>query len=557
MAHGQSTYTSDLTLQDPYFVGATTTYDGGGSEGMSSNAVFIPYAIGVDITTSTYSVTCAVNGASWATTVIATCDDSATDSYTYWHYGAGFTNEANTQGVTVDANTSNLNTWLTGNSGFTDDVPTTQVGASVFAWPNVGVLAAHDSSTDPLPPATIVASVLGVVEVGESVVASNYYTPPTSASPISVTYSGTSGTWNGGAPNSACAEITFTNSSVPVEVDIPDPGITLGTIVFDSTGSYTIAGPGSLTIDCPANGGHVMIAQGSHQISAVTYILSNTDFTVPTGSTLTMSALVTSQPSLTLDGGGTLVVNQLNATSLAINSGTVKIIPQPTSPDALNILNSLSIAGPSSSPLATLDIGNAEVQLNYSSGSSPLATVQALVTAGYNGGSWSGPGITSSNVAAHASNGDSPAVAVGYFDNGSGTVTIGYVLAGDANMDGTVGLADFNILSANYGESGKDWQQGDFNYDGTVGLQDFNILAANYGDTIGEQPEIGLAGQTIAEEFQPLLEFAATHDELPQVEAILAARGIDVNYTPVPETSSLVVAAGVGASLARRRTVRV
>ncbi len=58
-----------------------------------------------------------------------------------------------------------------------------------------------------------------------------------------------------------------------------------------------------------------------------------------------------------------------------------------------------------------------------------------------------------------------------------------HALGGDANRDGTVNLADFNILAANFGSSGATFSRGDFNYDGTVNLQDFNILAGRFGQS--------------------------------------------------------------------------
>src|SRR5688572_17756350 len=54
-------------------------------------------------------------------------------------------------------------------------------------------------------------------------------------------------------------------------------------------------------------------------------------------------------------------------------------------------------------------------------------------------------------------------------------------LVADANNDGQVNLADFNILAANFGQSNRDFTQGDFNYDGSVNLLDFNILAGRFG----------------------------------------------------------------------------
>lgn len=123
-------------------------------------------------------------------------------------------------------------------------------------------------------------------------------------------------------------------------------------------------------------------------------------------------------------------------------------------------------------------------------GASPLAEIRQKVQAGYNGGSWNGVGILSSNAAAQ------PGYAVGYGDAddlglvgqtfGGETVEASSVLFrltryGDANLDGTVNLGDFNRLAANFGATNSFWHRGDFNYDGNVNLSDFNLLAANFG----------------------------------------------------------------------------
>jgi hypothetical protein len=55
-------------------------------------------------------------------------------------------------------------------------------------------------------------------------------------------------------------------------------------------------------------------------------------------------------------------------------------------------------------------------------------------------------------------------------------------IPGDSNGDGIVDVGDLGILAANYGGTGKAWEQGDFNNDGVVDVGDLGILAAHYGE---------------------------------------------------------------------------
>jgi hypothetical protein len=45
-----------------------------------------------------------------------------------------------------------------------------------------------------------------------------------------------------------------------------------------------------------------------------------------------------------------------------------------------------------------------------------------------------------------------------------------------------VDVGDLGILAANYGGSGKSWEQGDFNGDTLVDVGDLGVLAAHYGE---------------------------------------------------------------------------
>ena len=70
-------------------------------------------------------------------------------------------------------------------------------------------------------------------------------------------------------------------------------------------------------------------------------------------------------------------------------------------------------------------------------------------------------------------------------------------LPGDANGDGLVDVADYNIWAANVGKTGATWAQGDFNGDGLVDVADYNIWAANVGATYNASPNPEPATMTL------------------------------------------------------------
>ena len=73
-------------------------------------------------------------------------------------------------------------------------------------------------------------------------------------------------------------------------------------------------------------------------------------------------------------------------------------------------------------------------------------------------------------------------------------------LAGDANFDGVVDDADYQILVANYGQSPRNFSQGNFDESGTgVDVEDLALLAGNYqpGPRPFFEPNLPAQGQTI------------------------------------------------------------
>ena len=105
------------------------------------------------------------------------------------------------------------------------------------------------------------------------------------------------------------------------------------------------------------------------------------------------------------------------------------------------------------------------------------------INRGYNGGSWTGPGITSSAAAAVAASGSPHRTALGFGYDAIGAV-VKYTWAGDADLDGDVDISDLARL-ATYWQYNTSWSGGDFNYDTHVDISDLAILATNWQQGVG------------------------------------------------------------------------
>ena len=127
---------------------------------------------------------------------------------------------------------------------------------------------------------------------------------------------------------------------------------------------------------------------------------------------------------------------------------------------------------------AKIDVKNNSVTVDYSGAGGAAAAILAQLTSGYNGGAWNGAGINTSSAIVNQT-------ALGWKDDpASQSLFIKYTRYGDADLSGTVDTIDFNILVANFSQSGKVWNNGDFNYSGTVDTIDFNLLASNFAQSV-------------------------------------------------------------------------
>ncbi len=356
--------------------------------------------------------------------------------------------------------------------------------------------------------------------------------------PASVTWGGTSGgNWSddtkwtpllpGGipaAPSGRNATAIFGSSAAPQTVSLDAPVVQpwtaggggdyptnnnfyIGTLIFNSNASYTLAGPEPIHIDTTAAngvnlagpGGVIQVASGSHTISAPVILQRSTTLDVAAGSNLSITGPLAvfasdGQPvTLAKASGGTAVVNNVRVTgSLDVSGGVLRIKPDATAAGASFVPGAITVA-----PGAQFDLTNNKLVTQNPVGSASGGTyngVSRLIQSGRNGGNWSGSGIvtsqsqatitglTSIGVATAAQVKGIPASATstwaGQTVTGSDALVM-YTYAGDANLDGKIDVLDYGRIDLNVPLGVSGWYNGDFNYDGKIDVLDYGIIDFN------------------------------------------------------------------------------
>ncbi|MFM7244799.1 MAG: family 10 glycosylhydrolase, partial [Planctomycetaceae bacterium] len=217
--------------------------------------------------------------------------------------------------------------------------------------------------------------------------------------------------------------------------------------------------------------------------------------------------LTGSSGGLIKSGVGTLALSGSNALTAptSIRQGTLQL----ASPNALQrsqvaVLaggtlalaprTATTVGGLSPNAGGLIDLGTGVLTVGSGLAASDLVT--ALI-AGRADGSWAGRSGVTSSVAASLIAGLGGSRAVGWLDNGDGSLTVAYAAPGDTNLDWSVDILDAaNVFAAGLFDTAlpATWQQGDFGYDGIVDILDVSdFLAAGLFDTGGyNDPPVGL-----------------------------------------------------------------
>jgi len=183
-------------------------------------------------------------------------------------------------------------------------------------------------------------------------------------------------------------------------------------------------------------------------------------------------------------GAGTLVVDQANTLtgSTTVQQGTLqlanatalgasRVVPVAGGTVSLAPYLQTTVGGLAPNAGGLVNLGNGLVTVASGLGATELVTA---IVAGRADGSWTGTsGITSSVAASDVAS--SVPRAVGWLDNGDGTVTAAFAAPGDTNIDWQVDVVDaLNFVTLGKFDTGlpATWLEGDFNYDGVVDILD-------------------------------------------------------------------------------------
>ena len=332
-----------------------------------------------------------------------------------------------------------------------------------------------------------------------------------------------------------------------------------------STGTYSLSGTGSLAVTgnvyvggsssgSGGGGAFTLSASGQATIGGTlqVYNTAGTQVTVSGGS---LTATDTNNLATINVTGGTANLGNITGTgpvngtlygTLNVGDATATVTADGLQQSSVNItangrlilsaghgptnaVSSLDITGN-----GVLDLTTTRLYIKYGSNPDPITSIAEWIKSGYNGGAWNGTGIMSTNAQTN------PNYGIGYADSADpgnpadlpdDTIEIVYTLLGDANLDGKVNGIDFNLMAINFNQAVTDgWDEGDFNYDGKVNGNDFVLLADNFNQL---DPSFGM--------------------DIVAIDAFARANGISLANVPEPMTASMLLIAGAGISMRRRR----
>ncbi len=241
------------------------------------------------------------------------------------------------------------------------------------------------------------------------------------------------------------------------------------------TGTTNVSA-GTLNFTGTLPGGNYAISGGTLNIGGLSKSIGTCQ---ATGGTVTGTGTLTSNATYDVRGGTVAVNLAGNGIGLTKSGSTVAVLSGVNSYSGRTTVVGGTLELAVSAQNCVLNVGGADIQLgamvfDYAGGADPIATIQSLLKASYDGGRWDVGQF-------HDSTASATGLTLGCFDNTAmGQVKVMATYPGDFNLDGVVDNQDRAIWFAN-AFTGSTWAQGDANYDGVVNGRDRDLALASLG----------------------------------------------------------------------------
>ena len=318
-------------------------------------------------------------------------------------------------------------------------------------------------------------------------------------------HSGTN--WTSAIPNAPDAEARFFGVITSPRTVYTDTPVTVGTIRFNNSNSYLLAGNGTLTVQVTTGSGVVDVQSGTHKINLPLVFASNTNLNVAAGATLKISDPVTvnagTQVTQTPGGGDVLYESTVTVgTAASIQFGNSSHMASLTvgedasaevTPGLTKVLRVDSV---NIGPEGKLDLKDNKLITNTPVGNwdgTKYTGIQGEVSRAYDFGAWDLPGIMTSMPDAGPTVGKATigvatgeqalflaptetGVFAGQTITGATTIAM-YTWAGDVDLNGYVDAVDYGTIDQWIqfpGTTG--YTNGDLNYDGVIDAVDYGII---------------------------------------------------------------------------------
>jgi hypothetical protein len=166
--------------------------------------------------------------------------------------------------------------------------------------------------------------VWGATYAADGLAQVNIYTVPNWTGPGGGTYGQDSNWTTGSVANGVDTAANFLeNITAPSTVTL-NSDLTLGTLNFSSTNSYTLSGTGSLTMQVSTGTASINVFSGSHEIAVPVVLASDTVINGP--GSLNLSAGISGPHALTVLGN--LTTPSINVDQLVIGTGGATAVPE-------------------------------------------------------------------------------------------------------------------------------------------------------------------------------------------------------------------------------------